>query len=96
MYKRQRVDFEARNPANIGVGYVGRGTQISDIRRVADELANARLIDSGGELARLQQLSSMANRVDALLSDKATGIAGLWSGFFDSVSALSSLSLIHI
>ncbi|WP_129135846.1 flagellar hook-associated protein FlgK [Luteimonas sp. YGD11-2] len=89
-YSRQRVDFEARSPANIGVGYVGRGTQISDIRRVADELANARLIDSGGELARLQQLSSMANRVDALMSDKATGIAGLWSGFFDSVSALSS------
>ncbi|QCO67697.1 flagellar hook-associated protein FlgK [Luteimonas yindakuii] len=89
-YSRQRVDFEARSPQFVGAGYIGRGTQISDIRRVADELANARLIDSGGELARLQQLSSMANRVDALMSDKATGIAGLWSGFFDSVSALSS------
>ncbi|MCD9045742.1 flagellar hook-associated protein FlgK [Luteimonas sp. MHLX1A] len=89
-YSRQRVEFEARSPQYAGVGYIGRGSQISDIRRVADELANARLIDSGGELARLQQLSSMANRVDALMSDKATGIAGLWSGFFGSVSALSS------
>ena len=89
-YSRQRVDFEARSPVNIGVGYIGGGTQISDVKRVVDDLANARLIDSGGELARLQQLSSMSNRVDSLVSDPATGIAGVWSGFFDSVSALSS------
>ncbi|MGY0633014.1 flagellar hook-associated protein FlgK [Luteimonas sp. A478] len=89
-YSRQRVDFEARSPANVGVGYIGRGTQIADIKRVVDDLATARLIDSGGELARLQQLSSMANRVDSLMSDPATGVAGLWSDFFDSVSALSA------
>src|SRR5690554_572997 len=89
-YSRQRVDFEARNPANVGVGYIGRGTQISDVKRVVDDLANARLIDSGGELARLQQLSSLSNRIDSLVSDPATGVAGVWSGFFDSVSALSA------
>jgi len=89
-YSRQRVDFEARSPQFIGAGYVGRGTQIVDVRRVADDLANARLIDSGGELARLEQLSSLSGRVDALMSESTTGIAGLWSNFFDSVSALSS------
>ncbi|ATD67684.1 flagellar hook-associated protein FlgK [Luteimonas chenhongjianii] len=89
-YSRQRVDFEARSPQFIGAGYVGRGTQIVDVRRVADDLANARLIDSGGELARLEQLSSLSARVDTLMSDKATGISGIWSSFFDSVSALSS------
>lgn len=89
-YSRQQVDFEARSPQFIGAGYVGRGTQIVDVRRVADDLANARLIDSGGELARLEQLSSLSGRVDALMSESTTGIAGLWSNFFDSVSALSS------
>lgn len=89
-YSRQRIDFEARSPADVGVGYIGRGTQIVDIRRVVDDLANARLVDSGGELARLQQLSSLSGRLDGLMSDPATGIAGLWSGFFDSVSALSA------
>lgn len=89
-YSRQTVDFEARSPQFIGAGYVGRGTQIADIRRVVDDLANARLIDSGGELARLQQVSSMASRVDSLMSDTATGVAGLWSNFFDAASALSS------
>src|SRR5690554_6247569 len=89
-YSRQRVDFEARNPSDVGVGYIGQGTQISDIKRVVDDLANARLIDSGGELARLEQLSSLSNRIDSLMSDPATGIAGIWSGFFDAVSALSA------
>lgn len=89
-YSRQQVEFEARSPQFIGTGYVGRGTQISDVRRVADELANARLIDSGGELARLEQLASLSGRVDSLMSESTTGIAGLWSNFFDSVSALSS------
>ncbi|MDR6990872.1 flagellar hook-associated protein FlgK [Luteimonas sp. 3794] len=89
-YSRQQVDFEARSPQFIGAGYVGRGTQITDVRRVADELANARVIDSGGELARLQQLSSMSGRIDSLMSESTTGVAGLWSNFFDSVSALSS------
>lgn len=89
-YSRQRVEFEARSPQNFGTGYIGRGTQISDVRRVADDLANARLIDSGGELARLQQLSSLSGRIDSLMSASTTGIAGVWSNFFDSVSALSS------
>lgn len=89
-YSRQRVDFEGRSPQFIGAGYVGRGTQITDVRRVADELANARLIDSGGELARLEQLATLSGRVDRLMSEPTTGIAGVWSNFFDSVSALSS------
>ncbi|MCW4456293.1 flagellar hook-associated protein FlgK [Flavobacterium sp. MXW15] len=89
-YSRQKVDFATRNPTDVGYGDVGNGTKITDIRRVADQLAISRLLDSSGELARLQQLSAMADRVDALFSDNATNVAGLWSNFFDSVSGLSS------
>ncbi|NEK65680.1 MAG: flagellar hook-associated protein FlgK, partial [Xanthomonas perforans] len=38
----------------------------------------------------LQQLSSLSNRVDSLYSNTATNVAGLWSNFFDSTSAVSS------
>lgn len=89
-YSRQRVDFAARRPSDYGYGHVGNGTQIADIRRMADELATSRLLDSGGELARLQQLAGLSGRLDALFSDSATNLAGVWSNFFDSVSALSS------
>jgi len=89
-YTRQRVELAARQPSYLGYGYVGNGTQVADIRRMADELATSRLLDSGGELARLQQLSSLSGRLDTLFSDSATNLAGVWSDFFDSVSALSS------
>ena len=71
-------------------GTVGNGTRITDIRRTADQLAISRLLDSSGELARLKQLSGMADRVNALFSDAATNVAGVWSNFFDTVSGLSS------
>ncbi|WMJ69128.1 flagellar hook-associated protein FlgK [Stenotrophomonas sp. 24(2023)] len=89
-YSRQKVDFATADPQNYGWGDVGNGTRIVDIRRTADQLAISRLLDSSGELARLKQLSTMADRVNDLFSDKATNIAGVWSGFFDSVSGLSS------
>ena len=89
-YSRQKVDFATRDPSNVGYGDVGNGTRIIDIRRVADQLAISRLLDSSGELARLEKLSTMADRVDALFSDSATNVAGVWSNFCDSVSGLSS------
>lgn len=89
-YSRQRVEFGTRTPTDMGYGYVGNGVRVMDVRRIADQLATSRLLDSGGELARLQQLSSLASRVDSTLSDKATGLAGVWSNFFDAASGLSS------
>lgn len=89
-YSRQRTEFQARDATAYGHGYQGNGVQIVDIRRMADSLATSRLLDAGGELSRLQQLSVLSSRIDSLLSEKATGISGPWSGFFDSVSALSS------
>ncbi len=89
-YSRQKVDFATRNPTDMGYGHVGNGSKITDVRRVADQLAISRLLDSSGELARLQQLSGLADRVDELFSDSATNLTGIWSNFFDSVNSLSS------
>jgi len=89
-YSRQRVEFATRNPTHYGYGYVGNGTTIADIQRMGDQLATSRLLDSGGELARLQQLAGLSGRVDKLFSDPATNLAGVWSNLFDAVSALSS------
>ena len=89
-YSRQRVEFEARDATYFGYGYQGNGVQIVDVRRMADSMATSRLLDSSGELARLQQLSTLSSRLDQLFSEKATAISAPWSSFFDSVNALSS------
>ena len=89
-YSRQTVDFATGPSVNVGYGDVGTGTRITDIRRVADQLAISRLLDSSGELARLEKLSTLSDRVDALLSDTATNVNGVWGKFFDAVNGLSS------
>ncbi len=89
-YSRQRTEFAARDGTYYGYGYQGNGVNIVDVHRMADSLATGRLLDSTGELNRLQQLSVLSNRLDTLFSEKSTGIAAPWSSFFDSVSALSS------
>ncbi|KAF1689997.1 flagellar hook-associated protein FlgK [Pseudoxanthomonas taiwanensis] len=89
-YSRQQAVFATRTPTHYGYGYVGNGVTIADVRRMADELATTRLLDAGGELARLEQLSGLTARLDSLFSDQATNLTGMWSNFFDAVSALSA------
>jgi len=85
-YSRQQVEFANRSSG----GVIGNGAQISDIRRVADQLATARLWDSHGELKRLEQVATLSARIDERFSDKATGLAAPWSDFFNAVSAVSA------
>ena len=91
-YSRQRTEFAARDATFYGHGFQGTGVQIVDIKRMADSLATARLLDSGGELSRLQQMSVLSGRVDSRFSEKATGITAPWSGFSVSSSNTSTRS----
>lgn len=89
-YSRQRVNLSARPGENYGTGYIGAGVQVDGITRLADGLNFARRLDSGGELGRLTQISTLSTRVDSLFSDKATGLSTPWSSFFDSVQGVSA------
>lgn len=89
-YSRQSTEFATANPQRYGFGYVGNGTTITQVRRVADQLAITRLINSNAEMAQLQTLSGLSDRVDSLMSDSATNLEGRWSAFFNALSGLSS------
>ena len=89
-YSRQTSDFATADPSKLGRSWQGNGSQITNVRRVADQLAITRLIGSNAEVSRLSTLSGLADRVDALLSDRTTNLEGAWSGFFDAVSGLAS------
>ncbi|MGN6512751.1 MAG: flagellar hook-associated protein FlgK [Lysobacteraceae bacterium] len=89
-YSRQRVDLAARPGAGTAQTYIGSGVQVQDLQRLADGLVFARQVDSSGELGRLQQLSSLSDRVDALMSDDATSLSQPWSEFSNAVDAVTS------
>lgn len=89
-YSRQRVEFAARPGQPTAGGYIGQGVDVARLQRLADGLVFARQVDSSGELGRLQQLSSLAGRVDSLVSDQATGLSTQWSAFFNAADAVTA------
>lgn len=91
-YSRQRVELSARVGTSLGssVGYGGQGVDVAALQRLADGLVFARQVNSSGEVGRLTSLSSMAGRVDTLLSDSATGLSTPMSAFFNAAKGVSS------
>lgn len=89
-YSRQRVDLAARPGQLASGGYIGQGVDVASLQRLADGLVFARQVDSSSELGRLGQLSSLAARADALVSDPATGLSTQWSAFFNAADAVAA------
>lgn len=80
-YSRQVAELSSRDTG---------GVQVQDIKRMTDALATSRVLNSTGELNRLEQLSGKAGDLDTLMSDSATNLSGTWSGFFDALSGLGA------
>lgn len=89
-YSRQRVDFAARPGQSTTAGYIGAGVDVAGLQRLADGLVFGRQIDSSAEIGRLGQLSTMATRLDKLVSDPASGLAAPWSAFFSAAEGVSA------
>ncbi|MBP3973184.1 flagellar hook-associated protein FlgK [Pseudoxanthomonas spadix] len=91
-YSRQRVELSARVGTSVGngLGYTGQGVDVSALQRLADGLVFGRQVNSSSEVGRLTSLSSMAGRVDSLLSDSATGLSVPMSAVFNAARGVSS------
>ncbi|NBA95753.1 flagellar hook-associated protein FlgK [Pseudomonas sp. R5(2019)] len=89
-YSRQQTVNSAGALQNIGVGYLGTGTTISDVRRIynsylENQLQTATSLSSDAS-AYLDQITS----VDKLLADSSTGISSVLSSFFSSLQTASA------
>jgi len=89
-YSRQRVEMEARVGQNHGAGYIGAGVDITRLERLADGLVFGRQVDSSGEMGRLEQLSALSGRLDKIVSDPSSGLAGPWSEFFAAAEGVTA------
>jgi flagellar hook-associated protein 1 FlgK len=81
-YSRQRIELDARDPQAFGSGFVGRGVDVTTIRRLLDQFAVNQWRSSSSELGRLSIYADLAGRLDTVLSDPATGIAASVQRFF--------------
>ena len=89
-YSKQSVVFGARPPQDIGVGYLGSGTQIESIDRAYNQFLTADVQLRTASNSFFQLYASTAGRLDELLADPSTSLSEAMDSFFASAEAVSN------
>ncbi|KIQ27287.1 MULTISPECIES: flagellar hook-associated protein FlgK [Pseudomonas syringae group] len=93
-YSRQQVMTTASAQINIGlgVGYIGTGTTLSDVRRIYNGFLDSQLQKSTALSAEANAYAGQAGKTDKLLSDSTTGVAAQLADFFTKMQAIATSS----
>ena len=89
-YSRQTVLQGAGPGQNIGSGFIGSGTQITDIKRYSDQFLNAQVRTATTSKASLDSFYTQIAQVDNLMADPSSGLSPSLQDFFKSVQDVSS------
>ena len=83
-YARQRVDFESLS-TNGGKLNTGSGVRITNIERLVDEFATARVSSATSAHAAQQTHYEMASRLDELVATEGMSVAPALNNFFNAI-----------
>ena len=89
-YSKQSVIFGARPPQDIGVGYLGSGTQIESIDRAFNQFLTADVQTRTASNSFFQLYATTAGRVDELLADPSTSLSEAMDSFFAAAEAVAN------
>ncbi len=89
-YSRQVV-LQGSGPAqNIGVGFIGSGTQVTDILRYSDPFLNGQLRTATANKSSLDAFHTQISQIDNLMADPTSGLSPALQDFFKGVQDVSS------
>ncbi|TBW59082.1 flagellar hook-associated protein FlgK [Marinobacter halodurans] len=86
-YSRQQVTLEARNGQRSGVGSVGTGVNVSDIRRITDQFVVNQLRSDTSLFNEQDTLNTELTNLDNLLGGESTGLNSALNNFFTSIQS---------
>ena len=89
-YSRQVVLQGAGPSQNIGVGFIGSGTQVTDILRYSDNFLNAQVRTATTNKSSLDAFTAQISQVDNLMADTTSGLSPALQDFFKGVQDVSS------
>ena len=89
-YSRQQVMTVASGQQNTGIGFVGTGTTLSDVRRVYNSYLDSQLQTSTSLSSDAAAYLGQATKLDAILSDSSTGVSKVLTNFFTALQAVSA------
>lgn len=89
-YGRQTVVQAAATAQNFGYGFIGSGTQVTDIKRFSDSFLNAQVRSAQATSSALTAYGAQASQIDNMLADTSSGLSPALQDFFKSVQDVSS------
>lgn len=94
-YSRQQSVQQTNLPQATGAGYIGTGSQVVDVRRLASEFLTSQLRSATSQNSESQAFLGQIEQLDSLLSSTTTGISPSLQAFFTSLqTAAQNPSLI--
>ncbi|NEX62684.1 flagellar hook-associated protein FlgK [Noviherbaspirillum galbum] len=89
-YSRQVVLQGSAGGQDFGYGFVGKGTQVADVRRVYDDLLTERVRAAQSSSSRLDAYYSQISQINNQFSDATTGLSPSLQDFFKGVQDLAA------
>ncbi|HBO3384349.1 TPA: flagellar hook-associated protein FlgK [Pseudomonas aeruginosa] len=89
-YSRQDAIQQTQVPQFSGAGYMGSGSQIVDVRRLASDFLTGQLRNATSQNSELSAFRSQIEQLDGLLSNTTTGVSPAMQRFFAALQAAAN------
>lgn len=88
-YSRQTVIQAATTPQPMGYGYIGQGTQVTEIQRVYNSYLGNQVVAAQTNKSQLDAQYAQIQQIDSMLADPKTGLSPAIQNYFNSLQDLS-------
>ena len=89
-FSRQRVNVDTRQPQFSGVGALGTGVKISNVKRIHDEFVSAEMRTNASISSGLETNYEFTSQIDNMLADPNAGLAPTLHSFFAAINNISN------
>ena len=89
-FSRQRVEVDTRPPQLAGVGAIGTGVQINNIKRIHNEFVASEMRSNASIYNSLQTNYDFTSQVDNMLADPDAGLAPSLQQFFSAINGVAN------
>jgi len=89
-YSRQQSVQQTGIPQYSGAGYIGSGSQVVDVRRLASDFLFSQVRSATSQTNELSAFQGQIEQLDALLSDTTTGISPALQKFFAALQTAAA------
>lgn len=89
-FSRQRVQVDTRQPQLAGIGSLGTGVKVNNVKRIHDEFVSAEMRSNASIASSLQSNYEFTSQIDNMLADPNAGLAPTIHAFFNSINSVAN------